>query len=82
MAGVVAASAASEDPNGKAPSVEYLAAIERFKFLSIVRPGSTLTLRAELGRLASGLRHARVMAAVGAEPVAEGTLVITEKGGA
>lgn len=76
LVGLVAASAAEPAGEGRA-AIEYLASIERFKFLATVRPGDRLTLRAELGRRAGGLLQARVSASAGNRPVAEGTLLVT-----
>lgn len=59
--------------------LEYLASIERFKFLRPVRPGDTLILRADIRRLAGDLLQSKVGATVGKRPVAEGALVVTNR---
>jgi 3-hydroxyacyl-[acyl-carrier-protein] dehydratase len=69
--------------NGHAPPVDYLASVERFKFLSPARPGELLTMEAEVGRRTRSLLQAHVSARVAQRPVAQGILNVTvQRGGA
>ena len=80
LVGLVAASATTVGDDGTTPAIEYLAAIERFKFLAPVRPGDRLTVRVDIGRRAGGLLQARVATHVGGQLVGEGTLLVTASG--
>lgn len=62
-----------------APAIEYLASIERFKFLSPVTPGTALVLEARIDRRAGGLLQARVSARVRERLAAEGMLIVTAR---
>lgn len=59
------------------PPIEYLAAVERFKFLSPALPGEVLTVKGWLGRRVGSLLQARVTALVGQRLVADGILNVT-----
>jgi 3-hydroxymyristoyl/3-hydroxydecanoyl-(acyl carrier protein) dehydratase len=59
--------------------LEYLASIERFKFLSPAEPGETLTVEARIVRRAGDLVQARVDASVKNRSVAEGILIVTAR---
>ena len=66
--------AASWEPS---PRVEYIASIERFKFLKPVIPGDQLIVEATVGRRVGQLLQTKVRAKVGKALVAEGTLITT-----
>ena len=59
------------------PPIEYLASIERFKFLSPAVPDEILRMDVRVGRRAAGLLSARVSASVAGRAVAEGVLNVT-----
>jgi 3-hydroxyacyl-[acyl-carrier-protein] dehydratase len=61
------------------PAIDMLASVERFKFVSPAVPNETLTVEARLARRLGGLRRARVSARIGARPVAEGVVDVTEQ---
>ena len=61
------------------PPVDYLAAIEQFKFLSPVGPGEVLKIEANVARRVGSLLQARVSASVAGRPVAEGVLNVTAR---
>jgi 3-hydroxyacyl-[acyl-carrier-protein] dehydratase len=58
--------------------IEYLASIERFKFLSPVLPGEVLVSETFIGRSAGQLLQVRVCARSQSRAVAEGTLIVTQ----
>jgi 3-hydroxyacyl-[acyl-carrier-protein] dehydratase len=62
-----------------APTVDVLASVQRFKFVSPAVPGETLCLEARMGRRVGRLRQARVAARVGARAVAEGVVAVTDR---
>lgn len=59
------------------PRVEYIASVERFKFLKPVVPGDQLIVEANVGRRVGQLLQTKVRAVVGKTVVAEGTLITT-----
>lgn len=59
--------------------VGYLGAISKMKFSRLVRPGDRLDLEAVLGPQFGGLREATVIARVGREIAATGTLIVTSR---
>jgi 3-hydroxyacyl-[acyl-carrier-protein] dehydratase len=67
-------------PEGMESKVEYLASVERFKFLRTTVPGDQIILEARIGRAIRGLASYTVRARVGSEVAAEGTLVVTQRG--
>jgi 3-hydroxyacyl-[acyl-carrier-protein] dehydratase len=58
--------------------VPFLARIEEFRLKGKVIPGDRLILEAEVLRVYSNLAMVRVLARVGDEPVAEGTLILAK----
>jgi len=58
--------------------VPFLARIEEFRLKGKVIPGDRLILEAEVLRVFSNLAILRVLARVGDEPVAEGTLILAK----
>jgi 3-hydroxyacyl-[acyl-carrier-protein] dehydratase len=56
--------------------IPFLARIEEFRLKGKVTPGDRLILEAEVLRVFSNLAMVRVLARVGDEPVAEGTLIL------
>ncbi len=60
-------------------ALEYLAAVERFKFLDPVSPGEPLVIETHIGRRAAGLLQATVGARTRGRPVATGILVVTDR---
>ena len=58
--------------------VPVLAKIEEFRFKRKVIPGDQLVLEAEVLHVFSNLAKVKVLARVGEEPVAEGTLVLAK----
>ena len=58
--------------------IPFLARIEEFRLKGKVIPGDRLILEAEVLRVFSNLAMVRVVARVGDEPVAEGTLILAE----
>jgi 3-hydroxyacyl-[acyl-carrier-protein] dehydratase len=58
--------------------IPFLARIEEFRLKGKVIPGDRLILEAEVLRVFSNLAMVRVLARVGDEPVAEGTLILAE----
>jgi 3-hydroxyacyl-[acyl-carrier-protein] dehydratase len=56
--------------------IPFLARIEEFRLKGKVIPGDRLILEAEVLRVFSNLAMVRVLARVGDEPVAEGTLIL------
>ncbi len=67
-------------PEGSVSKVEYLASVERFKFLQTTIPGDQIILEARIGRAIQGLASYTVRARVGSSLAAEGTLVVTQRG--
>ena len=59
-------------------AVPFLARIEEFRLKRKVIPGDRLILEAEVLRVFSNLAVVRVLARVGDEPVAEGTLILAK----
>ena len=62
----------------EAEGIPFLAGIEEFRLKGKVIPGDRLILEAELLRVFSNLAMVRVLAKVGDEPVAEGTLILAK----
>ena len=58
-------------------AIDYLASIERFKFLRPIRPAEVLKIKVRVGREARGLLQSRVAAYVNREVAAEGVLSVT-----
>jgi len=58
--------------------IPFLARIEEFRLKGKVIPGDRLILEAEVLRIFSNLAILRVLARVGDEPVAEGTLILAK----
>ena len=58
--------------------IPFLARIEEFRLKGKVIPGDQLILEAEVLRIFSNLAMVRVLARVGDEPVAEGTLILAK----
>jgi 3-hydroxyacyl-[acyl-carrier-protein] dehydratase len=58
--------------------IPFLARIEEFRLKGKVIPGDRLILEAEVLRVFSNLALVRVLARVGNEPVAEGTLILAK----
>jgi len=58
--------------------IPFLARIEEFRLKRKVIPGDRLILEAEVLRVFSNLAVVRVLARVGDEPVAEGTLILAK----
>ena len=58
--------------------IPFLARIEEFRLKGKVIPGDRLILEAEVLRVFSNLAMVRVLARVGNEPVAEGTLILAK----
>jgi 3-hydroxyacyl-[acyl-carrier-protein] dehydratase len=58
--------------------IPFLARIEEFRLKRKVIPGDQLILEAEVLRVFSNLAMVRVLARVGDEPVAEGTLILAK----
>jgi 3-hydroxyacyl-[acyl-carrier-protein] dehydratase len=58
--------------------IPFLARIEEFRLKGKVIPGDRLILEAEVLRVFSNLAMVRVLARVGDEPVAEGTLILAK----
>jgi len=65
-----------DEPEGE--GIPFLARIEEFRLKGKVIPGDQLILEAEILRIFSSLAMVRVLARVGDEPVAEGTLVLAK----
>jgi 3-hydroxyacyl-[acyl-carrier-protein] dehydratase len=59
--------------------IPFLARIEEFRLKGKVIPGNQLILEAEVLRVFSNLALVRVLARVGDEPVAEGTLILAKE---
>jgi 3-hydroxyacyl-[acyl-carrier-protein] dehydratase len=58
--------------------IPFLARIEEFRLKGKVIPGDRLILEAEVIRVFSNLAMVRVLARVGDEPVAEGTVILAK----
>ena len=58
--------------------IPFLARVEKFRLKKKVIPGDRLILEADLLRVFSNLAKVKVLARVGDEPVAEGTLVLAK----
>ena len=67
----------SQDETGGG-GIPFLARIEEFRLKGKVIPGDRLILEAEVLRVFSNLAMVRVLARVGDEPVAEGTLILAK----
>lgn len=65
-----------DEPEGGA--IPFLAGIEEFRLKGKVIPGDRLILEAEVLRVFSNLAMVKVLARVGNEPVAEGTLILAK----
>jgi 3-hydroxyacyl-[acyl-carrier-protein] dehydratase len=65
-----------DEPEGGA--IPFLARIEEFRLKGKVIPGDRLILEAEVLRVFSNLASVRVLARVGDESVAEGTLILAK----
>ena len=59
-------------------AIPFLARVEEFRLKAKVIPGDRLILEAEVLRIFSNLAMVRVLARVGDEPVAEGTLILAK----
>ena len=59
-------------------AIPFLARVEEFRLKGKVIPGDRLILEAEVLRVFSNLAIVRVLARVGDEPVAEGTLILAK----
>jgi 3-hydroxyacyl-[acyl-carrier-protein] dehydratase len=59
-------------------AIPFLARVEEFRLKVKVIPGDRLILEAEILRVFSNLAMVRVLARVGDEPVAEGTLILAK----
>ena len=66
-------------PAGVVSRVEYLASIERFKFLKTLVPGDQVILEARTRKAGGGLASFSVRALVDNRLAAEGTLVVTQQ---
>lgn len=66
-------------PAGVVSRVEYLASVERFKFLKTLAPGDQITLEARTRKAGGGLASFSVRATVDDQLAAEGTLVVTQQ---
>ena len=58
--------------------IPFLARVEEFRLKGKVTPGDRLILEAEVLRVFSNLAMVKVLARVGDEPVAEGTLILAK----
>jgi len=67
----------SPNPKVQKAPIEYLAAINRFKFVRTVVPGDQLVLESNIGKKLEGLLNATVRATVQGSLVAEGSLIVT-----
>jgi 3-hydroxyacyl-[acyl-carrier-protein] dehydratase len=66
-------------PEEKGPGgIPFLAGIEEFRLKRKVIPGDQLVLQAEVLHVFSNLAKVKVLARVGNEPVAEGTLILAK----
>lgn len=61
------------------PKIEYIASIERFKFIKPIVPGDQLILEAEIGKKFQQLLRTKVRARVRKSLVAEGTMIATSR---
>jgi len=68
----------SQDEMEGGGRIPFLARIEEFRLKRKVIPGDRLILEAEVLRVFSNLAVVRVLARVGDEPVAEGTLILAK----
>jgi 3-hydroxyacyl-[acyl-carrier-protein] dehydratase len=68
----------SQDETEGGERIPFLARIEEFRLKRKVIPGDQLILEAEVLRVFSNLAMVRVLARVGDEPVAEGTLILAK----
>ena len=68
----------SQDETEGGGRIPFLARIEEFRLKGKVIPGDRLILEAEVLRVFSNLAMVRVLARVGNEPVAEGTLILAK----
>jgi 3-hydroxyacyl-[acyl-carrier-protein] dehydratase len=67
----------SQDETGVG-GIPFLARVEEFRLKGKVIPGDQLILEAEVLRVFSNLAMVRVLARVGDDPVAEGTLILAK----
>ena len=70
------AAAADWEPT---PKIEYIASIERFKFLKPIVPGDQLILEVEIGKKFQQLLRTSVRAKVRTNLVAEGIMIATSR---
>ncbi len=61
------------------PKIEYIASIERFKFLKPIVPGDQLILEVEIGKKFQQLLRTSVRAKVRTNLVAEGIMIATSR---